>query len=239
MCYSYVRRNQIIMELLRTEQLSFTAGNTHIRYPDLVVEANKMTFLSGPSGCGKSTLFRLLNGTLTQTAGRIFYRGTDTLTMDTLELRRQILLVNQQAYLFDGTVEDNFRIYNQYRHQPVPAKSAIKEYLYIASAHFDPTHETARLSGGERQRVFNAVMLSLGADIYLWDEPSSALDTITANAFFYRLRAFNADRGITSLVITHDDSLIPTFSDALITLDAPRLGSISSATAASSTNQHN
>ena len=67
------------MELLRTEQLSFTAGNTHIRYPDLVVEANKMTFLSGPSGCGKSTLFRVLNGTLTQTDGRIFYRGTDTL----------------------------------------------------------------------------------------------------------------------------------------------------------------
>ena len=55
-----------------------------IRYPDMTMEENTITFLTGPSGCGKSTLFRILNGTLDPEEGTLLYRGQDIRELDSL-----------------------------------------------------------------------------------------------------------------------------------------------------------
>ena len=145
------------MTLITTKDLVF---NNMIEYPDMTIEKGKMTFIQGASGSGKSTLFRLFNATINPSQGTIYYNKVDISTINALELRRKILLINQQVYLFDGTIADNFRQFHAYRSSTPPTETAMKEFLHIAAAPFTPEQDVARLSGGEKQRVFNAIMLS-------------------------------------------------------------------------------
>ena len=158
------------MTLITTKDLVF---NNMIEYPDMTIEKGKMTFIQGASGSGKSTLFRLFNATINPSQGTIYYNKVDISTINALELRRKILLINQQVYLFDGTIADNFRQFHAYRSSTPPTETAMKEFLHIAAAPFTPEQDVARLSGGEKQRVFNAIMLSFNAEVYMWDEPSA------------------------------------------------------------------
>ncbi|WP_251443166.1 ABC transporter ATP-binding protein [Veillonella intestinalis] len=203
------------MDILTTKQLAFQ--NT-IFYPDLTIPQGKMTFLQGPSGCGKSTLFHLFNSTVNPSQGSIYFKGDNIDTLHPLTLRQHIVLVNQEVFLFDGTIQDNFETFHTYRKSTCPTKAVMDEYLHIAVAPFTIEQNVTNLSGGERQRVFNAIMLSLDAEIYMWDEPSSALDSATAVTFFERLKEHMITHTKTCLVISHDDGLYPKFSDHLIVL---------------------
>lgn len=206
------------MDILTVSNLSF---QNKITYPPITVPEGSITFVQGPSGCGKTTLFHLLNNTLSPSSGDIKFRGESIFNINPLKLRHQILLVSQQAFLFNGTIKDNFETFYTYRGIPVPDKNVMDFYLALAIAPFEVEKEITYLSGGERQRVFNAIMLSFDASIYLWDEPSSALDAKTAVAFFTNLKNYMKRYNKTSLVISHDESLYPVFSDHTITLQAP------------------
>ena len=109
------------MTLITTKDLVF---NNMIEYPDMTIEKGKMTFIQGASGSGKSTLFRLFNATINPSQGTIYYNKVDISTINALELRRKILLINQQVYLFDGTIADNFRQFHAYRGSTPPTETA-------------------------------------------------------------------------------------------------------------------
>jgi len=79
-----------------------------IRYPDIKIAKGKTTFIHGQSGCGKSTLLKLINGTISPDSGEILYNDNNIENIDTIRLRREILLVSQSVYLFTGTIEENF-----------------------------------------------------------------------------------------------------------------------------------
>lgn len=95
------------MAYIETKGLVF---DNKIRYPDIGLKRGEVTFVSGPSGCGKTTLFRLLNGTANASAGDILVDGRPISRIEPLTLRRRVLLVNQQSYLFIGTIAENFAI---------------------------------------------------------------------------------------------------------------------------------
>lgn len=209
------------MEYITTRDL--VALHT-IHYPDIQITQGQTVFIKGPSGCGKTTLFHLLNGTLTPTGGSVFFHGDDIATMNPLTLRRKILLVNQQAFLFPGTIADNFKAYHAYRHTPTPGPKDQRHFLQLAQVEFLPTTEVAHLSGGEQQRVFNAIMLSMDAEVFLWDEPTAALDSEAAHAFMTAIKRHAQNHNLTNLIITHDDVLPDVFGDAHIELQAPNRG---------------
>ena len=209
------------MDYLTTSDL--VALNT-IHYPNIRIARGQTVFVKGPSGCGKTTLFHMLNGTLTPTGGTIYFNGTDIATMNPLELRKKILLVNQQAFLFPGTIAANFEEYHKYRHTPAPSTEEQKKFLKLAQVDFPPTADVAHLSGGEQQRVFNAIMLSMDAEVFLWDEPTAALDSEAAHAFMTDIKNYAHEHNITNLIITNDDALPNLFGDANIELHAPNRG---------------
>lgn len=62
-----------------------------LSYPDMDFPAGRRTFLRGESGSGKSALLRLLNGSLSPSAGQVFYKGQDIMGLDSLQLRRQAI----------------------------------------------------------------------------------------------------------------------------------------------------
>lgn len=201
--------------ILETRGLCF---RDNIQYPDLSIRTGTSTFLTGPSGCGKSTLLHLMNGTLSPSAGQALYRGRDVAVWDTIQLRREALLLRQSAYLFDGSIRENFAEYHRYRGEAPPEEGDVRAFLELCMADFPLEQSCATLSGGERQRVFLAVGLSFRPRVLLLDEPTSALDADTGAALMGRLLGYCRKEGITPVVVSHDQGLTETYAEETIAL---------------------
>lgn len=190
-----------------------------IEYPALSLQENEITFVRGESGCGKSTFFKLLNGIVSPSSGIILFQGTDIQKMDTIELRRRVLLVNQNAYLFEGNIMDNFTGYYKYRGENPPSKGKIQQLLSECCISFSPEQDCMNLSGGERQRIFMAICISFCPEVLLLDEPTSALDTETSRKMMQNLIRYCKEHQSTLFVISHDKGLTEEFAERVITLE--------------------
>ncbi|HSP46480.1 MAG TPA: ATP-binding cassette domain-containing protein, partial [Clostridiaceae bacterium] len=158
--------------ILETKDLSFKG----IRYQDIVIEENKVSFIVGRSGTGKSTLLRLFNGMLSPDTGTITYHGKDIEGIDTIALRREILLISQSVYLFDVSIRENFREFYGYRGMEMPTEKEMVDFLAMCRITFPLDKDTSNMSGGEKQRVYMAIYLSFLPRVVMLDEPTSALD---------------------------------------------------------------
>ncbi len=203
-------------EILKASNVTF---KSILRYPDISIEAGKTTFLRGASGSGKSTLLKLFNGTQSPDSGTVYYRGKEIASLDTVELRREVLLVGQATYLFPGTILDNFQSYYAYREADLLSEDRVLKYLSLCCANFPLNAKCESMSGGERQRIYLAVALSLHPQILMLDEPSSALDEQTAEVLLSNIKRFCGEEGITLVVISHDAKLTDRFADQVIVLE--------------------
>ena len=190
-----------------------------LEYPKMEISSGNTTFIQGASGAGKSTLLKLLNATLTPEEGKIYYEGKDISEMDTIELRKEVILIGQNVYLFDETIRENFRMYYAYRDLPVPDDETMKKYLKLCHADFRLEQSCVRLSGGERQRIYIAICISFLPKVIMMDEPTSALDASTAGKVLGNLKAFCRENGITMIVVSHDEKLSEDFADEVITIE--------------------
>jgi len=190
-----------------------------ISYPDLDFPQGETVFIRGESGSGKSTLLKLLNGTRSPSAGQVFFKGQNIAGLDTLALRRKAILVAQDAWLFPGTIRENFARYRAFRGEGALDDGEVLEYLRTCAAGLPPDTPSATLSGGERQRVFLAVCLSFGPEALLMDEPTSALDDETARLLFTRLCAHARARGMTLIAVSHSQALSDAFAGRVISLN--------------------
>lgn len=189
-----------------------------ITYPDFVVEKGEILFITGPSGSGKSTLLKLLNGTASPSAGIVLYKGEEIDVMDTVSLRRKVLLVSQSIFLFDETIEENFASFYRYREEKKPDEAKMRKYLSLCSADFPLDSQCKSMSGGERQRIFLAICISLEPETLLLDEPTSALDDKTGNILFENLTKYCRENDKTLVVISHNKELAQDFGDRVIDL---------------------
>jgi len=190
-----------------------------IQYPDIEIESEQVTFICGDSGCGKSTLLKLLNGVVSPQMGEITYHGKNIKDLDTVELRKNLLLVSQSIHLFDKTIAQNFAEFYSYRNLPVPTDEEIKSYLSICCADFPLDMYCTSMSGGERQRVYVAIYLSFMPKVLMLDEPTSALDAQNAITMMHNIISYCKEKRITMIVVSHDKSLSKQFADKVITLE--------------------
>ncbi|MHB1314337.1 MAG: ABC transporter ATP-binding protein [Christensenellales bacterium] len=190
-----------------------------IDYPDLAIEEGKATFLTGESGSGKSTLLRLFNGTVSPSAGTVFYRGKNVAQLDTVALRREVLLAGQSVFLFDRTIRENFKEFYGYRGLSAPGDEEIETCLSLCLANFPLDTVCTTMSGGERHRVYIAICLSLMPKVLMLDEPTAALDAQNAAALLRSVTSFCRSHGMTLLVVSHDAALSREFADNVIVLD--------------------
>lgn len=204
-----------MQEILKASQVVF---ESIIHYPEIQISAGQATFLQGASGCGKSTLLKLLNGTLSPHSGTIYYEGTDIESLDTIQLRRKVLLAGQSVYLFRGTILDNFIRYHTYRGSEPPEKEQLEAFLSLCCVDFPLDANCNNMSGGERQRVYIAVALSLAPKVLMLDEPTSALDEKTAHQFLGNIKQYCREQGLTLVVVSHDAKLTDYYADQVIRL---------------------
>ncbi len=190
-----------------------------LEYPKLEIRRSGVTFIKGASGAGKSTLLKLLNGSLSPDEGSILYSGKDISEMDTIELRREVILIGQNVYLFDLTVRENFHEYYSYRDLPAPDDETIKKFLKLCHADFSLEESCMKMSGGERQRIYIAICISLMPKVILMDEPTSALDGNTSKVLMENLSEFTRQNDMAMIVVSHDPILAKNYADHVITIE--------------------
>ncbi len=207
------------MDIISLSQVVF---HSMIRYPDIKIPKGKTTFIHGPSGCGKSTLLKLINGTISPDSGEIVFNGNNIDDIDTIKLRRDILLVSQSVFLFSGTIEENFKKYYEYRDQETPSKEHMEKFLQICRAEFPLETRCETMSGGERQRVYIAIFLSFMPEVLMLDEPTSALDNTSSDIIMSNIKNFSDDNDMTTIVVSHYLPLAQKYGDNIIALERSR-----------------
>ena len=200
--------------LFETKDLTFGG---FIRYGSITLPAGKISFIIGESGSGKSTLFKLLNGVLSPSHGAVFYRGQDIGESDTVLLRREVSLVSQEVYLFEGSIQENFSAFYGFRNQAPPTQDEIKKYLSMFHLEFLPESSTQTLSGGEKQRLYLAIFMSFRPKVLLIDEPTSALDPELIGEVLNVMKKLAQD-GMTMLVVTHEMAFARDVADRVIVM---------------------
>ncbi|MBV7328662.1 ABC transporter ATP-binding protein/permease [Chloroflexi bacterium TSY] len=185
----------------------YEAGKTVLSNINLSVTAGETVAFVGPSGAGKTTLCSLIPRFYDVDAGQITIDGMDIRRMTRASLRRQIGIVQQDVFLFSGTLSENIaygkldasedeiweaarraQLDGFIRNQPEGLETVIGE-------------RGVKLSGGQKQRLAIARMFLKNPPVLILDEATSALDTATEVAIQQAL--VELSKGRTTLVIAH------------------------------------
>ena len=179
--------------------------------------------LVGSSGSGKSTMAGLAATFLTPDSGRVVMDGVDLRTVNLASYRKQLGLVFQDDFLFDGTIRDNLRFASPEATDAEIDDAAEKAYVSEFSDRFPDGLETiigergVKLSGGQRQRVTIARALLADPRVLLLDEATSSLDTESEALIQASLDDLLRDR--TTIVIAHRLTTIQR-ADLILVLEA-------------------
>ncbi len=174
---------------------------------NLTIRAGETVAFVGPSGAGKTTLCSLLPRFYDVTAGQITIDGLDIRDLKLESLRKQIGIVQQDVFLFSGTLRENIKygnlqasdeeIWNAARH------AKLEEFIHSQKDGLETIigERGVMLSGGQKQRLAIARMFLKNPPILILDEATSALDTETELAIQKSLEKLSEGR--TTLVIAH------------------------------------
>ena len=186
------------------------------------IPAGRRVALVGPSGAGKSTVLALLQRNWDPTAGRVRLDGVDLCDLTQASLRDAIGVVQQETFLFDGTIRENIALA-----RPGATDAEIREVALLAGLR-DLVESTrgldtavgergSQLSVGQRQRVAIARVLLRRPAVLLLDEATSALDPVTERDVVEALRV--ASTGRTTVAVTHRLTTVQDYDHLVVLVD--------------------
>lgn len=181
--------------------------------PALEIEAGKVTALTGPSGGGKTTFLKLLNKLISPDSGEILFRGDSLATINSVEHRREVVLLSQNAPMFGGTVADNLLAGLRFQGKTEPDEARLMALLGELHLEKKLTDSADKLSGGERQRVALGRLLLLKPSVYLLDEPSSALDRATEKLIVELVIRCAKESDSSIIMVTHSPEMVHQFAN--------------------------
>jgi len=203
-------------------RFAYEAGRTVIDGLDLSIKAGETLAIVGPSGAGKTTLCALLPRFYEIDSGTISIDGIDIRDMVQASLRNQIGIVQQDVFLFGGTLRDNIAYGRLGAGDADILEAARRARLDSVIAQLPEGLDTmvgergVKLSGGQKQRVAIARIFLKNPPILILDEATSALDTATELAIQQSLAELS--RGRTTLVIAHRLATIQ-HADRIVVVD--------------------
>ncbi len=193
---------------------------TVLSHVSIEIPAGKSVALVGPSGGGKTTICSLLPRFYDVTGGRVTVDGQDIRSLTLKSLRSQIGVVQQDVYLFSGSIRDNIAY-----GKPDATEEEIIEAAKCANIHdfimeLPDQYDTfvgergARLSGGQKQRISIARVFLKNPPILILDEATSALDNESERWIQHSLEELSKNR--TTITIAHRLSTIKNVDEIIV-----------------------
>ena len=207
-------------EELTVQQGEIRFENVHFRYDrqavlhgiDLTVKSGETVAVVGSSGGGKTTLCQLIPRFYDVESGSVTVDGHDVRSVTQRSLRRQIGIVQQDVFLFAGTILDNIRYGRMDATEEEVIEAAKRAEIYDDICRMPQGFQTyvgergVLLSGGQKQRIAIARIFLKNPPILILDEATSALDSVTES---HIQSAFDElAKGRTTLIIAHRLSTI-------------------------------
>lgn len=183
-----------------------------LSHVSIEIPAGKSIALVGPSGSGKTTICSLLPRFYDVTGGRVTIDGKDVRTLTLKSLRSQIGMVQQDVYLFSGTIRDNIAYGRPGASMDEIIAAAKRANIHDFIEELPDGYDTfvgergARLSGGQKQRISIARVFLKNPPILILDEATSALDNESERWIQQSLEELSKDR--TTITIAHRLSTI-------------------------------
>ncbi|HYK94710.1 MAG TPA: ABC transporter ATP-binding protein [Candidatus Dormibacteraeota bacterium] len=210
---------------------------------DLDVADGEFLAIVGESGCGKSTLLFAIAGLLSPPAqviaGEIRFRGTDMARLDDAALRhlrwRDFSVVLQSAMNALNPMKSIEAQFGDAMRAHLSGSGASKAAIHARTAEvlrlvgIDPVHASSyphQLSGGMRQRAMIAMALLFTPQLVIMDEPSSALDVVAQRSLMRQVKDLQQSLGFAVVFVTHDMSLVRSYSDRLMVMYAGQLAEL-------------
>ena len=205
-----LKDNSYYEGILKQNPISLTFDNVCFRYKgaekqilkniSFSIKAGERFAIVGATGSGKSTIAKVLLRLNDIESGKILINNVNTLDLPLRCLRNQISYIPQKAYIFSGTIKDNFRFTNKNMtdEEMVEIAKVAQSYDFINSLPDKFNSFVAQggtnFSGGQKQRLSIARALSKEANIYLFDDSFSALDYATDAKLRKELKTFLKDK---------------------------------------------
>jgi putative ABC transport system ATP-binding protein len=183
-----------------------------LRGVDLKVESGDFLAILGPSGSGKSTLLNLIGALDKPTEGKLLIEGVDVSKLNDnqlADLRRRVGFVFQFFNLIPRfTARENVELsMSIVGINGAERRKRAEEVLETVGLKERMNHKPAELSGGEQQRVAIARALANNPRFLLMDEPTGNIDSKTANEIMGLIKRLNEEKGVTIIMVTHDQRL--------------------------------
>lgn len=190
---------------------------------NLDIEAGKMVALVGPSGGGKTTICNLIPRFYDYESGQSFIDDVDISTVTLKSLRENIGIVQQDVFLFTGTIKENIMYGNPNATDEEVIEAAKNACLHDFIMGLEDGYDTfigergVKLSGGQKQRISIARVFLKNPAILILDEATSALDNVTEYEIQKALEELSKDR--TTLVVAHRLSTVKNSDEIVVLTD--------------------
>jgi ATP-binding cassette, subfamily B, bacterial len=213
---------------VRMDDVTFAYGQGPVVLPalDLTIPAGQTVALVGSTGAGKSTLAKLVTRFYDASRGRVLLDGVDVRDLSTTDLRRAVVMVTQEAYLFSGSVRENIALGrpDATDAEVEAAARAVGVHDFVASLpdgyDTEVNKRGGRVSSGQRQLISFARAFLADPAVLVLDEATSSLDLPGERLVQHGLQTLLADR--TALIIAHRLSTVD-IADRVLVMEHGRV----------------
>ena len=204
-------------------EFSYDGQRQILKDINFTLEAGKSIAIVGPSGSGKSTIVNLIPRLYDVNGGCVTFDGVDVRQLDLKFLRDHVGIVSQETYLFNGTIRDNLLYARPDATEEMLIEACKKANIYDFVQRQEKGLDTMvgnrglKLSGGEKQRISIARVLLKDPTVFIFDEATASLDSISESKIQDAIDPIIHSR--TSILIAHRLSTILAADEILVIKD--------------------